>query len=91
MKDLVRFSFARQFSLLETTSEKIVSCSRQDNFYKQFLTGGGFFMKQKTRRVNTVMFRNQNLANLAESDIKIGESNSRILAAVDKKSAKILS
>ena len=48
-------------------------------------------MKQRTRRVNTLMFRNQNLANLAESDIKIGESNSRILASADKKSAKIIS
>jgi hypothetical protein len=48
-------------------------------------------MKLRTHHVNILMFRNQNLANLAESDIKIGESNSRILASADKKSAKILS
>jgi hypothetical protein len=38
-----------------------------------------------------LMLRNQNLANLAECDIKLGESNSRILASADKKSAKIIS
>jgi hypothetical protein len=79
------------FTVRNNFSEDVVCFSRQDNFLKQFLRGGGVFMKQRTHRGNILMFRNQNLANLAESDIKIGESNSRILAAADKKSAKIIS